>query len=577
MPNRIQAAAFLGKAWIFRAQRFIRDPQGAKPGRLQNKKLQKGQPVIAEAKGALYGSTLAAEFALQAGKVQNLRAAAKALNGLHVPAGQTFSFWANVPRPTGSKGFVNGRELREGCIIPSVGGGLCQLSNALYQAALDAGFEIIERHEHTRQVPGSMAALGRDATVFWNYVDLRFRTDADYQMEIALDRVQLTVKFLGEKGVRKIEAAPAIAASPRALPAESCETCGITGCFRHEDIPSLPQAGITAWLVDAWAPEHDEYLHAQRKEGDWLFTPLDGMRIKRGPYRWQSDGFEKVMEARAFVVGRSLRSRKLASQGAARQKALLEMDERLARHYARKIPYTATHLVVSQSLLPFLWREGVLGGRTFDVLMSRPPMAELQSMLDSAAKRWQESRTLADFRAPAEIVEAEAEAMSEAGQWITPHSAIARMAGCRARKLEWKMPAHAAKVSPGKGRIYFPASTLGRKGAYEVRAAAKALGLEVILGGPVLEGASFWEGIGTSRFIPAEGKPLPGDIEAVVLPAWVENQPRRLLNAAAAGVPVIASENCGLSGIPGVTEIPAGDVDALGAALESVRRAHSAV
>lgn len=51
------------------------------------------------------------------------------------------------------------------------------------------------------------------------------------------------------------------------------------------------------------------------------------------------------------------------------------MDAELARIYARRIPYTATHLVVSQNLLPHLWREGALAGRTFDVLMTRLPLA----------------------------------------------------------------------------------------------------------------------------------------------------------------------------------------------------------
>ena len=65
-----------------------------------------------------------------------------------------------------------GRELREGCIIPVVGGGLCQFECALTYAALSAGFEIIERHAHTQVIPLTRE-VARDATVFWNYVDLR--------------------------------------------------------------------------------------------------------------------------------------------------------------------------------------------------------------------------------------------------------------------------------------------------------------------------------------------------------------------------------------------------------------------
>jgi hypothetical protein len=59
---------------------------------------------------------------------------------------------------------------------------------------------------------------------------------------------------------------------------------------------------------------------------------------------------------------------------------------------------------------------------------------------------------------------------------------------------------------------------------------------------------------------------------AVVLPAWVEHQPRRLLQAVAASVPVIATTACGLAGVPGVTTIPIGDVTALRGALIEVSR-----
>src|SRR5262249_14816692 len=129
----------------------------------------------------------------QAGKVQNLRVAARYLHGLVIPAGSLFGLWAQGPRPMRRLGFVRGRELREGCVIASVGGGLCQLSNALYDAALTAGCEIVERHAHSRRLPGSMAALGRDATIFWNYVDLRFRPPVDCQLEVSLDRDRLAV------------------------------------------------------------------------------------------------------------------------------------------------------------------------------------------------------------------------------------------------------------------------------------------------------------------------------------------------------------------------------------------------
>ncbi|MBE7210874.1 MAG: VanW family protein [Gluconacetobacter diazotrophicus] len=565
------------KTVVFRARRTWRELTRGRPPRLSREPggPEPAGPVLAESRTLLYPSEVAAEFALQAGKVQNLRAAAAWLDGLRVGAGQTFSFWRHVGRPTRGRGFAAGRELREGCIVPSVGGGLCQLSNALYAAALDAGCEIVERHAHSRRVPGSMAAAGRDATVFWNYVDLRFRPPVDCRLEVRLTRRELVVRLralAADALPRPLTALPAVTAAT--LPeVESCETCGVATCFRHRahahSAETHRSSGSrrahgphTAWLVDGWWPEFDRYLQDGRQPGDWLFLPLDGRRFRLCAYRWQAVGFARVRQAPRETLGRSWQSRRLAAQGATRQRALLAFDEALAARFARGLPPEALHLVVSQTLLPHLWRAGVLGGRTFDVFMTRLPMAELQETLDRAAARWPASPTLADFRAPAALVTAETAALAAARRWITPHSAVARLAGGRAEKLAWEVPAAARSRAAAGTDVWFPASTLGRKGAGELAAAARELGRRVQLGGPLLEGAGAWQGVDT---IPARTD--QAGVGVVVLPAWVEHQPRRLLAAVAAGLPVIASEACGLDGVPGVVQVPVGDADALKATL----------
>ncbi|WP_230812836.1 MULTISPECIES: VanW family protein [Xanthomonas translucens group] len=100
---------------------------------------------------------------------------ARALHWVEVPVGAAFSFWRQLGRATRRRGFAAGRELCEGCLVPSIGGGLCQLSNAIYDAALRQGLHIDERHRHTHVIAGSLAERDRDAVVFWHYVDLRRR------------------------------------------------------------------------------------------------------------------------------------------------------------------------------------------------------------------------------------------------------------------------------------------------------------------------------------------------------------------------------------------------------------------
>src|SRR6185436_244312 len=140
---------------------------------------------------------------LTEGKIENLRRAVRRIDGVELRPGDVFSFWAQVGRASRWRGFRRGRELREGCLVPSIGGGLCQLSNALYDAALKAGLEIVERHAHTRVLAGSLAEVGRDATVFWNYVDLRFRSQNAFRIEADLSADHLAVRIRGQRADAK--------------------------------------------------------------------------------------------------------------------------------------------------------------------------------------------------------------------------------------------------------------------------------------------------------------------------------------------------------------------------------------
>jgi hypothetical protein len=524
--------------------------------------------VIAESTSRLWTEGVEAEKNLLLGKVHNLRLALRGLHGAEIPAGGIFSFWAQVGRAGRSRGYVAGRELREGCIIPAIGGGLCQLSNALYDAALNAGFEIIERHAHTQIIPGSLAELGRDATVFWNYVDLQFKSSSPFRIEATMDANLLTVRFRSSADQslhhvkhrkKKIMRADASAAP------QSCVSCDEHGCFRHVDRKTT-DCGRSVYLLDEYYPEFNNYILGVRRDQDVLAIPLDGKKFRKGNYAWSTENFRHVRQSRFVTLLRAYQSRQLAVQGAARQRALLAHSELLARSYAALLTYDITHVTVSQNLLPFLWRDGYLGGRTFDVLMTALPLARLHERLDTAFALHPESKTLADFRADEWLVCAESEALQSARRIITPHSEIAALYDNKVTLLDWTMPGKARSLQPKRVathavKIAFPASTVGRKGAYELRAAIEGLDVQLITMGAQLEGTDFWRGTLTEHRS-ADKNWLEG-IDAVVLPAFVEHKPRRLLEAVACGTPVIASQACGLENTKEVINVPVGDVDRL--------------
>ncbi len=192
LPTRLDAAVFGFKASLLRLKRTCTD------GLYRD--VKRWRPVHDGATWHAWSESVsrldsggAEQRALVLGKIENLRVALRSIHGVQVAQGGVFSFWTQVGRARRSRGYVEGRELREGCIIPAIGGGLCQLSNGLYQAALDAGLAIIERHAHSQVIPGSAAEAGRDATVFWNYIDLRFNADEPFRIEAELDKDQLRV------------------------------------------------------------------------------------------------------------------------------------------------------------------------------------------------------------------------------------------------------------------------------------------------------------------------------------------------------------------------------------------------
>ncbi len=568
-PSRLSGLVFFAKVQALRSRRVMTDLLHGPPV------LRRGGEGIpactqAESRTPLKASQPDGERIHQLGKIQNLRQACRALDGLVIPAGATFSFWRAVGPPTAWRGYVPGRMLKEGCLMVAVGGGLCQLSNALYDCALQAGCQILERHAHSRVVPGSAAARGRDATVAWNYVDLRFRAERPLRLQARLEGPDLVVRLLGAADAeRPAESNRLPAPATSSAAARSCATCHQAGCHHH--IPSArrgPPPGRQVFLVDEAWPEFLAHVRAVQGPEDRLGAPLSGTGVQAARHAWPQAGFERTAGAPLTAIGRSLALRQ-AGAGAAARRAELQAAEALAARLGRLLTYDVETVTVAQSYLPYLWRAGLLGGRTVSVLMSRLPMAELQDRLDAAARRRPETASLTDFRAPDWMAEAESEALAACAHIITPHAAIAALFGARAYRLAWATPqgvaVPAAPQAAWCGRIAFPGPALARKGAFAVREAARRLDLEVVTAASAPEGAGFWDGVRCSP--PQAGQP----VDAVVLPAVIEHQPRRLLAALAAGVPVIASPACGLDPQPGLTLMPPDDSAALIEALQGLR------
>ena len=542
-------------------------------------------PVLAQYRTPLWTDGRADEFPLVAGKVQNLRVARSAFDAIEVPAGEVLSFWRQLGRPGAGRGFVIGREVRGGCVVPTLAGGLCQLSNALATVAVRADFELVERHGHTARIEQADAPDGDavDATVFWNYVDLKLRAKQAWRLEVALTDTELVVRIRARTPLAVPTEPVTLRRTnddmPTALPlARGCLSCDQTACFRHRPPVNVGPEGRTALLVDGWTPEFARHLreaHPQAQRMQPVPLRLAFWRVPAAGWHRKAATTEQMITPWAASLRRTLWQRLWARQAGRRQASLIDGQRWLAQAFAARLVPAHTHLVVEQSLLPHLQRLGALDGRRITVLASALPMADIEQRLDAASQRWPGDATLRDFRADASLVRDEALALARAAAIVTPHAAVAQAMAMYApqatlQRLDWVLPqvkaTHGARREPPL--VVFAASALARKGARELAAALQGWPCRLRVLGSPSDDARLWQGIEPLQHMNWQGDWL-ADASVVVLPAHVEHAPRALLRAAAAGVPVVASTACGLAGEPGVHEVAPGDIDALRAALQT--------
>ena len=132
-------------------------------------------------------------------RLANVRVAAARFHGLVIPPGGLFSFNEHLGEVTEKEGFQEGLIIVGNRTVKGIGGGVCQVSTTAYQAALRAGFPVIERYPHGYRVSYYERGMGAgfDASVFSPYADLKFinNSPAHVLIETAYDPVRVTLTF----------------------------------------------------------------------------------------------------------------------------------------------------------------------------------------------------------------------------------------------------------------------------------------------------------------------------------------------------------------------------------------------
>ena len=115
-------------------------------------------------------------------RAHNITLAAEKINDSVVEPGGEFSFNEAVGPTTKRNGFKLGMIFNSGRRSQGYGGGVCQVSSTLYNAAKDAGMEITERHEHSLDV--GYIERGNDAATSYGVKDLKFKNPHNYRVVV---------------------------------------------------------------------------------------------------------------------------------------------------------------------------------------------------------------------------------------------------------------------------------------------------------------------------------------------------------------------------------------------------------
>ena len=144
-------------------------------------------------------ATFATNYVNNPNRTVNLRLASNKINGTVIMPGEEFSFNRVVGRRTEAAGYRNAAIFSDGQVTDGLGGGICQVTSTLYNAAVFANMDITTRRNHMF-VP-SYVTGGRDATVVYGSTDFKFKNSRSYPIKIisSVEGGVARVSFYGYK------------------------------------------------------------------------------------------------------------------------------------------------------------------------------------------------------------------------------------------------------------------------------------------------------------------------------------------------------------------------------------------
>ena len=140
-----------------------------------------------------------------ANRIHNVQLVAQLIDRHLIAPHSTFSFNKTTGERNAAQGFLEAPVIINGELKTGLGGGVCQVSTTVFNAAFEAGLPITSRTNHALYI--DHYPLGRDATVNYPDTDLTFQNDSDHWilLRTIVGSSSLTVRLFGTPLHRRVE------------------------------------------------------------------------------------------------------------------------------------------------------------------------------------------------------------------------------------------------------------------------------------------------------------------------------------------------------------------------------------
>ncbi|MBU1027346.1 MAG: VanW family protein [Candidatus Margulisbacteria bacterium] len=138
-------------------------------------------------------------------RIHNIKLLAERVDNTLLMPGETFSAVDLLGEVTEENGFKEAFVIINGELVPTLGGGACQIATTLYNAVSLADLQVLERKNHSFYF--NIYPLGRDAAVYPGHLDFKFKNDAHYPVlfkATATDK-KLSFKVFGTPPKKNVE------------------------------------------------------------------------------------------------------------------------------------------------------------------------------------------------------------------------------------------------------------------------------------------------------------------------------------------------------------------------------------